>query len=444
VGYTHLVKKEKPTRLLNMKSPSFSICPSKEILTANSGLILFGKFCQKIGLSKDVKECLPAPGSNRGYPADCFVLPLILMLHAGGQCLEGMRVIRSDPGLCRLTGLPKIPSPHAIGDWLRRIGEGPGLDGLAQVNKKIVHALHKSLEENDLTLDIDATGIEAEKYGAFYTYKNYKGYMPLVGHIAETGAIVGDEFREGNVAPATGNREFIQRCAQQLPKGKRIAYVRSDSAAYQAEIFNDCEANNISYAIGGRMCASLLQTIKRLPESAWQRFVDRHGIKTNTEIATVAWSMEDTKNAFTMIVKRAPIVQPDLFNGERYSYHLVATNRCEEDPQTVLHWYYERADHSENGIKELKIGFGMEQMPCGTLNANAVFFRLGVLAYNLFILFKRKALDSRWLRSKINTIRLHIYHLPGKIVRTARRLFLQVPMHAVPELQRLYHAIDTG
>jgi hypothetical protein len=34
-------------------------------------------------------------------------------------------------------------------------------------------------------------------------------------------------------------------------------------------------------------------------------------------------------------------------------------------------------------IKELKPGFGMERMPCGQFSANAVFFRLGVLAYNL-------------------------------------------------------------
>ncbi|MCA9422831.1 MAG: hypothetical protein KC592_17565 [Nitrospira sp.] len=42
--------------------------------------------------------------------------------------------------------------------------------------------------------------------------------------------------------------------------------------------------------------------------------------------------------------------------------------------------------------KELKIGFGMERLPCGTFAANAVFFRIGVLAYNLFVLFKMLAL----------------------------------------------------
>ncbi len=59
--------------------------------------------------------------------------------------------------------------------------------------------------------------------------------------MAENGLIVGDEFREGNAAPAAGNQEFIQYCEQQLPAGKRIVAVRADSAAYQATIFNACE-----------------------------------------------------------------------------------------------------------------------------------------------------------------------------------------------------------
>lgn len=37
----------------------------------------------------------------------------------------------------------------------------------------------------------------------------------------------------------------------------------------------------------------------------------------------------------------------------------------------------------ENWHKELKAGFEMEQMPCGELEANAMHFAIGMLAYNL-------------------------------------------------------------
>src|SRR5579863_3880581 len=54
----------------------------------------------------------------------------------------------------------------------------------------------------------------------------------------------------------------------------------------------------------------------------------------------------------------------------------------------VLNWHHQRGQ-AENFNKKLKWGFGMEQMPCGWSFANAVFFRIGVIAYNLFIGFKR-------------------------------------------------------
>jgi hypothetical protein len=46
--------------------------------------------------------------------------------------------------------------------------------------------------------------------------------MPIVGHIAENGVIVAEEFREGNVAPATDNLGFVKKCVAQLPSTKRF------------------------------------------------------------------------------------------------------------------------------------------------------------------------------------------------------------------------------
>jgi len=62
----------------------------------------------------------------------------------------------------------------------------------------------------------------AEKQSAKMTYKGFTGYMPIVGHIAENGLVLGDEFREGNMAPAARNLEFIKHCIRQMPTGKRL------------------------------------------------------------------------------------------------------------------------------------------------------------------------------------------------------------------------------
>ncbi len=53
-----------------------------------------------------------------------------------------------------------------------------------------------------VTLDIDATEIIAHKASAKWTYKKNKGYMPMMGHITQTGQVLSVDFREGNASPA--------------------------------------------------------------------------------------------------------------------------------------------------------------------------------------------------------------------------------------------------
>ncbi len=68
----------------------------------------------------------------------------------------------------------------------------------------------------------------------------------------------------------------------------------------------------------------------------------------------------------------------------------------------------------------------MERMPCGTSKANSIFFRIGVMAYNLFVLFKILVLPASMRNCQIQTVRWQIYQTAGKIVKHAGALFLKV------------------
>ncbi|MBL4671863.1 MAG: transposase [Arenicella sp.] len=54
----------------------------------------------------------------------------------------------------------------------------------------------------------------------------------------------------------------------------------------------------------------------------------------------------------------------------------IATNRAEPNNSEVVHWYNQRTEHSENRIKELKLDFGANQLPCSDFNANALYFAI--------------------------------------------------------------------
>jgi hypothetical protein len=134
--------------------------------------------------------------------------------------------------------------------------------------------------------------------------------------------------------------------------------------------------------------------------------------------------MNQTKQAFRLVVLRWPNPQPDLFEAGRYCYHAVASNRGE--PASEVIWKHNQRGNSENWHKELKIGFAMEQMPCGEFHANALYFAIGVLAYNLAQLLKRRVLPECYRRVTVATLRWKLYRLAGKLVRHAREWILQM------------------
>ena len=128
------------------------------------------------------------------------------------------------------------------------------------------------------------------------------------------------------------------------------------------------------------------------------------------------------------MVKRWVPRQGKLFEtGGSYSYHAVATNWLAEEKNTgeVLAWHNQRRQ-AENFNKEVKIGFGMERMPRGQTHANAVFSRIGVLAYNLFIGFKRLSCPESWMKQTIATFRWKMVQVAGRIVQHAGETVLRL------------------
>jgi hypothetical protein len=400
----------------------FKIEDTRDLITAQAGLALLGEFAIGLGLKKALDKSMAAPGSAVGYRASEHVLPLILMLNGGGRSLEDLRQIRTDKGLRQVLDLRRLPSSDATGDWLRTSAVRAGLEGLGKVNRKVLKRGLKREGIKDYTLDIDATGIEAQKQSARMTYKGFTGYMPMVGHLAENGLVVGDDFRQGNESPGSRNLDFIKYCQQQLPQGKRVAALRADSAAYQAGVFNYRERLGIAFAIGGDLDEAVVRVIRGIGGQDWRAY-------QNGFIAETVHCMNKTEKAFRLVVIRRPY-QGRLFEQGELSekYTVIATNRMQSAEQ-VVQWYNQRGQCSENRIKELKIGFGMERMPCGQFQANALFFRIGVMAYNVGRLFVLKTLDSGWHRHQVQTLRWKLYATAGKVVFRGRSIFLKVRWH---------------
>ncbi len=72
------------------------------------------------------------------------------------------------------------------------------------------------------------------------------------------------------------------------------------------------------------------------------------------------------------------------------------------------------------------LGFGLEQLPCGQFTADALFFGIGVLAYNLGFVLKAEVLPAEYRHRTVQTLRWQLYRFAGKLVRHGRQRFLKV------------------
>lgn len=391
----------------------YELANTNDLLTSRAGLIAIAQLMNSIGFTQLIDRYFPKPRSNRGFKASRFVNAMILMLHEGGSCLDDLRYIREDRALGRLLGIKQIPQSDSMGDWLRRVGQ-VGVAASVEVNRHLIQfALHKCKE---VTLDIDATLSASKNQNAAWTYKKCTGYMPMVGHLAETEQIVATDFRKGNVSPSTNNLEFIHQCEAALPIGVGVKRLRIDAAGYQVAIIDECMERGIQFAIRAKMSSELKRFIEQQPEEQWSPLQDREGQMIEGEsTCRVVHTMDKSQHAFTVIVQRRKIqgqltldledeMTSKVIQRGAYLYRAIATNRNEMTDSELVHWYNQRGEHSENRIKELKNDFGAERMPCSDFDANALYFSLCMLAYNLFALM-RALLPARFESSRAKTIR---------------------------------------
>ena len=136
-----------------------------------------------------------------------------------------------------------------------------------------------------------------------------------------------------------------------------------------------------------------------------------------------------------MIQRKAIKGQMELDTEERadsteitdqgYIYRSIVTNQEDWTDSKIIHWYNQRGEDSENRIKELKLDFGGDVLPCSDFGANALYFMISVLSFNLFALM-RLFLPEDLAHHRAGTIRWRLYAIAGKIVRTGRQVFISM------------------
>lgn len=417
---------------------------SNKKITAHGGTILLRKLIEWLKLEQTLNACIHDDRPRSYKPAD-IIRPIILMLHTGGTHLEDVGRMAEDEALCRLHQLLRIPHPTTTSRWCNYHGTGfpaenynpdkPDSLTLRVLNNLLISwakiSIRKSIHR-DVTLDIDWTGIDANKQESNWTYKGFKGMASLTAFFAETGACAGSWFRNGNVSPLDDNKAMLAHIVSKLEQAGEVHVrrFRSDSAGYQASVIDWCEAHDITFAIRGKMDTAVVKLISSIKETDWKPLIGRNGYQIPGQwVTSVVHTMEKTKKSFRMVIIRKEKKQmkeadrkdtKDILETAQFTYLATATNS--KLPDSLLIQFYNSRATCEQYIQEAKYGFSMKYLPMSTVRGNAVWFAIGMLAYNLGVLLKQMVLNIHPLSIRMQTIRYRFYQVPAKLVRSGGKL----------------------
>lgn len=426
----------------------YKLQSTSDLLTSRSGLLLPLALMKQLQLEGLVNQYFSTRRSNRAFAPWRYIQTFVLMHHDYLPSLEHVGQLNEDKALLSVLPFDHFPKATSLGRFLHRSGASwRDHEAIWQVNKRLVsQALGKC---SQVTLDIDATQIRGNKTSAEYTYKGEKGYMPMVGHIAQSSQIVALEFRAGHVPPAKDNLAFIKQCQANLPKGVKVAQLRADGASYQSAIMDYCYEQGIDFAIRAKLHASLRAEIAQIEPSRWQVLestpADKSQQSPEKHTLCLAHCMDKSKYGFNLIIERTTLpIETQLslplaientnlkgdekgeesYTSGRYIYRAIATNKHTLTHRQLIDFYNQRAEDSENRLKEYKRDFCADRLPCSNFHANAFYTQLCALSYNLFALSRTWVTDMD--RKRAITVRRQCYDIAAKVTKTARYIIIKL------------------
>jgi len=408
----------------------FKVESTSAKITPVAGVVLVDRVAQALGVGASLEERLGhLKRRRRGYRVSDKVMDLVRLVVSGGRALSDLRVLRGDEVLEGALGREALGLPSAMAgstavEFLGQLGahEVQQLSRIA--GRAAADTLHLSRREM-ATLDVDATFIEAHKREAHMSYHGEPGYYPMLGFVAETEGCLLAEFREGNASPSARALPFLKQLVARLPATVKRIRLRSDSAWFNHAVLDWAGGlglageRGIEFAATAEKNRHMLDVIEAIRPEAWQVF--EHD--PTEQIAESVYSFEHGARAYRILVLRRPMRQLEMFRG-LYEYRVVITNMAWE-ARRLVRWHRERAT-SENWIKELKAGFGLERLPSGRFLSNAAYLEIVALAYNLVGALKVLSLPVGWRSWTIKTLRFRLLHIAAIWVRHARQCVLKL------------------
>ncbi len=471
-----------PARLPLLRKSGFLLDPRPldEPASPHAGALVISRALRSLKIPELTAANLQLKTRQRGYDEAQFIESILLLQAIGGECPEDLGLLNADPMLGRALGY-QLPKVTAVRNFLERFHDeelalqrpsreeqksfimaaSSGLQRLQDVQAGLVGRVAQKYQaqgqpQTIATVDQDATIIESHKRSALPHYEGGRGYQPMVAIWAEADLVLADEWRDGNV-PA--NQEPL-RCAQMafaaLPSSIRKRYFRGDSACHEQELLQWLRAAEraeesggaIGFCVSARMSQDLQQALLRVPEKQWRTFAqEADGTQRQwAELDFVPGERGEKKQSQPLRYVGLRLLKPQgaLFaDGSDRHHHAVVTN-LDWAGDRLLNWHREKAGTVEHVHDEIKNGLAGGHVPSQLFGANAAWFKLTLMLYNIGSAIKGLCLEGEERLARWKKLRLLIIHLSGRLNRNAcvLRVRFCASKEAIARVQKVWEVFD--
>ncbi len=362
-----------------------------------------------------------------------------------------------------------IPSPSAVFRYLaafsnpseeaKRAGgrafiptSNKHLQALGRVNGDFLRFVQLRSPQQEATLDQDASLIATYKAEALYGYLGDKTYQPMTTYWVEQDVVAHSEFRDGNVPANYQNLRVLKETLAMLPEGVVKVYFRGDTAANQKDLLRYCAEGKserfgvIEFAVGVDVTVEFKHTVAEVEEGEWkslEREVDGQRLKTGQEWAEVCfvpnWTAQRKEApVYRYIAIRELLEQAGLpgleaqlpfpsmsFGEKRYKVFGMVSNR-DIPGDKLIWWHRARCGKGEEIHKVMKEDLAGGHLPSARFGANAAWWGIMILTFNLNSLMKRLVLPEGWTSKRLKAIRFGFIYLAGRVMSRARQLVIRL------------------
>lgn len=476
------------------------IVPTKEKLTAAAGLGTIMEIFDQSGLRDKFIKCLPKRVSHRSIGSYKLALSMMCGFIHGFDCRDDFDDLDSEHALEALFD-EELPAARTLGDFLRSFSEedlGALNKFLNEMSWSLMHSLHEHLPEEHkpkfVSLDQDSTdhpqsGNQMEGLGW-----NYKSNWCLDSQVVfnNFGFCHGFDLRAGNTKSGVGADWLFQQAlndgkTQRDKKFEGKTFARADSAYCKQDVIKVLVEKGVLFTLTAHQQTTHWKDQLEKEGLSWVpwNYSEEEKLKAESrgkelpevDLArmhwTPGWSKEHGKRLmFPIVIKRT--LDKDKFEEIRrknnqmsflnrdgymkedpYDYYAVVCNfpldlatdklqKTEQEKkvrryslQDVMEFHQKRGN-MENFIREEKYSYDLKHFPCQKLDANRAYGLLAQVAHNMLryvsiLMRPEKPHYSKKLRKRF------IFHA-GKVVKTARQLFLKITEAGYEEVMRLREA----